>query len=634
MYFRIFLFGSILWWSHLAVFSQSEPNHFYLGKGEVTNIHTNAVLRNSFTHLDIISPDKLTMSVEYAMTILDNEGKSLGNVVIPYTNFSHIKKADVWIYDVNGKMLEHKSMRDLYDISYTGSNFFSDLRLKVFVPQIKQTPYTVHYKYEADITDYIHLPSWHPQMSSSIFVEKATLRISNHSNSDYNTYLFNIPDSSVALEYRDKITTWEITRLPSFMLESFGPSESDQLPRMEIVTDQFQVESYKGKFDSWNSFGQWIAHLNSGRDTLSSQTENYIRKLTDTIPQPREKAKAIYKWMQKETRYVSIQLGVGGWQPFTATEVDQKKYGDCKALTNYTKSLMDVVGLESYYSLVYGSEDDSPVEPQMVYNQFNHVILCMPFDGDTTWVECTSDHMPFGFIGDFTDDRFALLVKNDSGKLVKTNSYPAEQNLAVKKITIDFLEENTIHGKLEAQYHDLKIEQKLAQIERPLAEQKENFYNQYHVNGLKLNTLDYTLLDSVHPTITESCDFTVTNVSSVVGKKIITPLNLFRQNQKRIAADKNRIQDIMIKRGYTETDTIVMNIPGHMKVAGLPPEKTIESDFGTYHSRGYTNENQFIYIRTKRLNQGLYPPERFEDFRNFLNSMMDADYQKLMLEAI
>src|SRR6202012_193753 len=172
---------------------------------------------------------------------------------------------------------------------------------------------------------------------------------------------------------------------------------------------------------------------------LSPQRAAEVKKMTDTIKTDKEKAKFLYKYLQQNVRYVSIQLGIGGYKPFPATFVDEKKYGDCKALANYMRALLKAVNIPSYYAIIRAGTNQEPADFSFNENVFNHAIVCIPFKNDTTWLECTSNTSPFGKLGSFTENRNALLITEDGGKLVNTprstmqdNQFNSEVHLVLK----------------------------------------------------------------------------------------------------------------------------------------------------------------------------------------------------------
>ena len=144
---------------------------------------------------------------------------------------------------------------------------------------------------------------------------------------------------------------------------------------------------------------------------LSESTINEIQELVKNENSKIDKAKKIYQYVQDKVRYISVQVGIGGWKPFNASEVDKSSYGDCKALTNYTMSLLKAANIKSNYSLVYAGNSQRNIEGDFTSIQGNHVILNIPQDTkEDIWLECTSQKMPFGFIGDFTDNRDVLVI--------------------------------------------------------------------------------------------------------------------------------------------------------------------------------------------------------------------------------
>src|SRR5213076_654770 len=117
-------------------------------------------------------------------------------------------------------------------------------------------------------------------------------------------------------------------------------------------TDQFSFYGSQGNLSSWKSLGEWLNGLYNGQDELPEERKAFQANLVKDAPGDREKVRLIYKYMQENFRYVSIQLGIGGLKPFPATFTDQKKYGDCKGLSNYMKASLKAVGIKSYVAII------------------------------------------------------------------------------------------------------------------------------------------------------------------------------------------------------------------------------------------------------------------------------------------
>ena len=144
---------------------------------------------------------------------------------------------------------------------------------------------------------------------------------------------------------------------------------------------------------------------------------------------------------------------------YDAEYVEKNKYGDCKALTWFMNSMLKELEIPSYPALVMaGEEYGGTTHPEdFSYPSFNHVILNVP--SENLWLECTQNHIPTGYLGDFTDNRSVLLISEEGGKLSKTPVISPEKNLGKTKTSIILTEKGgatvACHSVLTGPKHDL-----------------------------------------------------------------------------------------------------------------------------------------------------------------------------------
>lgn len=103
-------------------------------------------------------------------------------------------------------------------------------------------------------------------------------------------------------------------------------------------------------------------------------------------------------------------------------EVLSKKYGDCKGLTLFMQAMLSEVGIPSDYTLVKAGEDPT-FDEDFPSNQFNHAILRIKSGDKKYWLECTSSHLPAGFLGSFTRNRKVLVITPEGGEVDQTPTY-------------------------------------------------------------------------------------------------------------------------------------------------------------------------------------------------------------------
>lgn len=503
---------------------------------------------------------------------------------------------------------------------------YEDNRVKIIDPKCATYPFTVEYTYQIESKQTFELPSWDHDSENTSY-ENSTFVVKVPTGYSFRYKEYNLSKGVVKSNTDGKdIYTWSLNNLKARVDEPLSSITKPDYPLAELAPNNFEVGETKGSCESWKEIGKWSTTLIEGKDKLPESTIAKMKEITSGCKTEFEKVKTIYEYMQQKTRYVSIQIGIGGWQPFDATVVDKFSYGDCKALSNYTKALLNSVGIKSYYTLVKAEARSNSTDESFPSNQFNHAIVCVPINKDTIWLECTNQRLPCGFNGDYTDDRQVLLVDGDNSKLVRTRSYPASENCINRHANVTLTDETSGVAEVHAEYKGLCYEEILPIYYADNADKKKEATERIELPSFTLDNFLYTENKSQHPSFDEKLNISVTNyIHKLVNDISLLPLNFMNKLTSIPEKVRNRKTDLCIRRPYMENDTVVYKMPNGYKVTELPEKTEITGKFGSYTAKTALQGSSIIYIRHFELFKGVFPPEAYSEFRDYLEQISTAD---------
>jgi hypothetical protein len=385
---------------------------------------------------------------------------------------------------------------------------------------------------------------------------------------------------------------------------------------------------------TWSSLGNWYSTLKASRDELSPEAAQQMRQIVKGASTKRDSVRRIYRHLQEETRYVSVQLGIGGWQPFPASYVRKRGYGDCKALTNYMEASLKAVGIDSYPVLVNLGFDQPPVLKEFPSNQFNHVVLAVPLERDTLWLENTDTTAPSGHVHAKIEDRYGLMVTPDGGTLVRTPVSSAAANRQTRTATVELMPNGNGTATVRTTYTGNQQDRiRLRLVEKPPRERRKWVRRMVDVPSFDLKNADFSDLEAYQDTVRLPLELKLPRYAAKTGKRLFLPLNLMqRQTTVPPVIDQARTQPVdAFAYPFTDVDSIRYVLPSAYGVEALPDPVTIETDFATYEATVERERDVLLYRRRLEWRKKTLPPGQYEAVRRFLQRVAAADEAQAVL---
>ena len=585
-----------------------------------------AVVLINKTQATVDKNEKLTIRYFREIMINNRNGDKYAHITISYPAGQKPKNLEAYILNKKGKKvrkLKNKNITTLQNVS--NDAFHEDRNEMSFYLEPDDYPYVLVYSYEREMNEFFDI-SFTPVVNRLIPTEKSIFTV-------------DIPKSypvRFESQYMDTVKVDTTEKHVHFMFtshyrdiiekEPLMPPMSTLIPHALIVPYVFNYDTHHSQ-KTWKNLGQWQYNMLQGLNDLPPQEENKIHSLISGIKDTTQIIRVLYHYLQDETRYVNVAIKKGRLKPYDAEYVSRNKYGDCKALTNYFKSILNAVGIPSYYTNVNAGDPIERIDTSISTIQFNHIILYIPRnDTHSIWLDCTSKNA-FGYLGTFTQDRYALVVARNNSRLVHTPALRPVDVLTTRKINIVYKPSGRAYADFDNTYRGEMYERLLGLSKLLSGNSKKELMRDFMSNMIMDNyaikqenrdSADIHLQYQAH-----SDKIYVKYGNDMLVKNIPLPIPDLNKPDDR----KYPVQlDFPIYR----KDTIRYSIPSDYKISAFKKNTTLVSHFGKYTVRVTHSDNALVVTKSMLILPGVYSVKQYPDLYQFLKAI-DKNERKINL---
>ncbi|MDP1726577.1 MAG: DUF3857 domain-containing protein [Bacteroidota bacterium] len=585
----------------------------------------NVIIMNKDEHFKIKSLKKATYTRTVSMLVNNKEGLNNAILKINYSPFITLKHFEAKVTEAGTDKPKKYRLKDLEDHSYFGfeSGFHSDIRFKSFVPEIKNFPAIVKYSYTIELKGFYTITPWIPVPDFEVSLIHAVYEITCPENYAFKTkyFQFNGNPQTEHIKKGLKRIVFRLNNFEALKKEPDAPHPDELFPIVIFASEKFYFDKYAGETKTWNeiaAFNQRLLQFNE--IALSPETRRDIGLLKNQYPDQKELLSKLYSYFQNRTRYISIQLGIGGYKPMSPRLVDTYGYGDCKALSFYFKTIMDEAGIPSYYTLIYGGNHPFKLSEDFPFmGSFNHVVLFGIIQTDTLLIECTSQKDALGSISSFTANRSALLIDGKTATIVNTPMLPEPVINNNIRINIDSNNKALINFKSSGN----ELYQDICQMN---AGDRKKYLKTLEVFE-KINIADIECNAGIEKTI--QLHGFIKNYAIHIDKDLLIPI--FPNPVPVLASEMKRTMPFECSSDQNTNDTLVIVIPAGFRLNELLKGYKLRSKFGEYQCNFKESENSIIIIRYFKSKKSTFNASEYTDYVAFSKNINAFEKKKITL---
>ena len=629
-------------WMHTLV-SAAVPAH---------DEKTDAVEMYSERIVTVASADKIKTLVRRAFKIIRPGGRDLGTVIIPFDAATRITNLHAWCIPAQGKDYEVKE-KDGAEVAMPavqGSELITDVRVKVLHIPAPDPGNLIGYEYEQENHPFVLQDIWYFQSTHPARESHYTLQLP--AGWEYKASWLN--HSEVApTKAGNNQWQWVVSGTPAIK------SETDMPPQRgiagQVIVTFVPAGGTQGKaFVSWRDMGLWYTDLTRGRRETSPEIRQKVKELTASAATPLAKMQVLARFVQRDVRYVAIELGIGGYQPHPAVDVFTHRYGDCKDKVTLMGSMLKEIGIESHYVMI--NSERGAVTSQMPAHMggFDHAILAVqlppgvkdsslvalmdhPKLGSLLFFDPTDELMPFGRLSGPLQANYGLLVTPEGGELVELPKLGTSLNGITRTAKLTLMPNGALTGDVKevrvgdrasSQRYALKSVSKETDRIKPIETLLARSLASYRLTKASIGNLEQT----DQPFVFEY-SLVADNYAKPAGNLLLVRPRVLGVKSSDLLETKDARQYPVVFEGPSrDMDLFEIAIPAGYEVDDLPEPVTADFGFASYHSKAEIQGNVLRYARTFEITEPSVPLGKMDDLKKLYRIIANDERNTAVLK--
>jgi len=613
---------------------------------------TEAVVLYSETNVAVLSAEKIKTQVREAYKILRPEGRGHGTVWVILNSHKQMRSLHGWCIPSQGRDYEVQD-KDAVETSLPmipGVELVRDVKARVLHIPAADPGNIIGYEYEVEEEPFFLQDTWAFQTGDPVRESRYSLQLPP--GWGYKSWWLSHaevkPTQSGSNQWQ-----WVVNDVKWLRREPDMPPFSGVQGQMIVSFFPPAGPALNG-FADWDGMGKWYWNLVSGRLEASPQIKQEVAALTASTSTPLQKMQALADFMQREVRYVAIELGIGGWQPHRAAEVFANRYGDCKDKATLFRSMLREIGIESYHVAIY-TERGAVTPETPAPHGFNHVIdaIRLPEDvsdpsliaivqhpklGKLLFFDPTDDITPFGQIRGALQANYGLLVTPNGGELIELPQQPSEMNSIQRTAKLDLAPSGTLKGEVRetrlgdrasSERHRLLTVAKDTERIKPIETLLSN-----SLSSFRLTHASVVNLQQIDRPFEWEYTFESENYAKSTGDLLfVRPRVLGNKGSNILEGKEPRRFPIEFAGPARDTDIFEITIPPGYVVDDVPPAADADYSFASYHSKTEVKDNLIHYVRTFEIKELSVPVARAEELKKFYRIIAEDERNTVVLKA-